>query len=132
MELKTNEVGVIPALESALEDFDGNYYVISFDFNLMCFLKKNFPHHKVMWSIKERVYRNLAKTEIFARARENGFSGVTFEYSSFITPALLKELNALNLETVVWTVDDEDIASRLSRTKLDYLISNKAGALKLL
>ena len=130
IELKTNEVGVIPALESALEGFTGKYYVISFDFNLMCFLKKNFPQHQVMWSIKERIYRKLPKTEIFARARENGFCGVTLEYSSFVSPKLLSEFNALKLKTVVWTVDDEAVAQKLSKTKLDYLISNKAGALK--
>lgn len=59
-------------------------------------------------------------------------AGALHPYFPFVTPRLVEEAHAANIQVNVWTVDSPDLARRLMSWGVDGIISNSASVLELI
>lgn len=58
-------------------------------------------------------------------------AGALHPYFPFVTPQLVQDAHAANIQVNVWTVDSPDLARRLMSFGVDGIISNSAAVLEL-
>ena len=107
-------VEIIKAVEEM--DYADKMVVISFSFDNMVLLRKNFPKQKAQFLLSGWDDKWLPELEKYDL-------GLDIKYTA-ITPALVEKIHAIGQEVNCWTVDDPAEAARVIQCGVDYITTN--------
>ena len=90
--------------------------VISFSFDNMVLLRKNFPNQKAQFLLSAWDDKWLAKLKEYDLGLDIKFTA--------ITPELVEQVHAIGQEVNCWTVDTPEDATRMIACGVDYITTN--------
>ncbi|MCY1720543.1 glycerophosphodiester phosphodiesterase family protein [Prolixibacteraceae bacterium Z1-6] len=118
---------VIPPLVRCIEKSGKQEQIIFISFNWQLILKTNetFPENKSYWlsSSKQTVKKRISE------ASKAGLAGINLHHS-IIDEEIMKLAHESNLEVLSWTVDDPEIAKRLTELGVKGITTNRPKWLK--
>lgn len=128
----------VPALVRAVEQSGlpaRQLVVISFQHETIAEVRRRLPELEAYWlvSFKEDQQTQVLKptvAEIVARAQEIDAHGVNVSFKGPIDAAFVEAVRGAKLKLYVWTVDDADVARRLTALGVDGITTNKAEWLR--
>lgn len=105
---------IIRAVEEM--DYAERMVVISFSFDNMVFLRKNFPNQKAQFLLKEWDDQWLPKLQEYDLGLDIKFTAITAE--------LVEKIHGIGQEVNCWTVDTLEDAARVMACGVDYITTN--------
>lgn len=105
---------IIRAVEEM--DYAERMVVISFSFDNMVFLRKNFPNQKAQFLLKEWDDLWLPKLQEYNLGLDIKFTAITAE--------LVEKIHGIGQEVNCWTVDTLEDAARVMACGVDYITTN--------
>lgn len=105
---------IIRAVEEM--DYAERMVVISFSFDNMVFLRKNFPNQKAQFLLKEWDDLWLPKLQEYDLGLDIKFTAITAE--------LVEKIHGIGQEVNCWTVDTLEDAARVMACGVDYITTN--------
>lgn len=124
---------IIPYLKLVLGEFESQRrYVefISFDYEVICELKKTFPDIKCLWLLdldynKETKKEMLPLDEILDKVKKGGVDGVDLWAGSVADKEFIKKLKEENIDIYTWTVNDLEIAQEYLDLGVDGITTDR-------
>lgn len=107
-------VEIIKAVEAM--GYADKMVVISFSFDNMVFLRKNFPNQKAQFLLKEWDDKWLAELRKYDL-------GLDIKHTA-ITAQLVEKIHGIGQEINCWTVDTPEDAARVIECGVDYITTN--------
>ncbi len=114
---------IIAALKVARKDI--NLIIMSFNPQLLKQVMTAIPMLTSLWLLDEKEAR---EDDVFAQARNYGFSGIDVNYK-VVDQAYVDKAKAYGLLLGVWTVNNAEIAENFTTWGIDMLASDYAPAL---
>ena len=118
---------VLPALKRSIDKSGkvSQIVFISFGWETILDTKKEFPENKCYWlsGIKPGLKKRIKQ------AAEKGLEGVNLRYS-IIDEEIVSLAKENDLEVLTWTVDDPDVAKRLTEIGVTGITTNRPKWLK--
>lgn len=110
----------------------GQLIVISFQHETIAAVRRQLPELQAYWLTSFKTDKETGQVTptveaIIARAREIDAHGVNVSYKGPIDEAFVRQVHAAGLKLYVWTVDDADLARRLTRLGVDGITTNKGA-----
>lgn len=112
---------------------DSQVRLISFDFELLKIIKAKLPRYAALWLVGGSCARGEAEVTLSGltdRCREANFDGLNLSQEWPINRAFVEQVHRADFELGVWTVDDPHLAQSLAQAGVDFIATNRPGAMR--
>lgn len=107
---------------------------LGFSAHLMGVVKRTFPKHPVFWNVEPRGHEHAphpwTPEQLIETVRNYSLDGLSVGYSDAVDDWFVKTVLDMGVDLMVWVVDDEHVATRLSRAGVPALMTNRPAYLR--
>lgn len=133
IEIKDKDVAIVPPIIDSLKrtkKTSKDALFISFNYPVLLAAKKALPDYIALYLASYKPDKTTGKVkpdldELIAQCKEAGFEGLNLEQKWPIDAAFAKKVHDAGLKLYVWTVDDAEVAKRLTAAGVDGITTNR-------
>lgn len=123
IEIKTGEE-IMPFLDAALSEHNRNESIVIISFSKAAILKaaETFPDIPCYWLLHN--FNLVTMEEAITIAKDNALRGLNFNYK-LVDAKLMQAMKTAGLETLVYTVNDQEDANKLQELNVDGITTDR-------